>query len=94
LRNAFALSVLYPERYRETNQKALAEIKKNTVYATSTDASGKAQLNGIEPDSYYLFAITKTRNGFAIWSSPVTIIPGQNVLNLSPAQMTEIQQQN
>lgn len=91
LKNAFALSVLYPERYRETNQKALAEIRKNSVYSTTTGADGKAQLKDIKPDSYYLFGITKTRTGFAIWSSPVTIVAGQNLLNLSPAQMTEVQ---
>lgn len=91
LKNAFALSVLYPERYRETNQKGLAEIKKNIVYSTMTGADGKAQLKDIKPDSYYLFGITKTRNGFAIWSSQITINAGQNLLNLSPAQMTEVQ---
>lgn len=94
LRNAFALSVLYPDRYREINRKALAEIKKNTVYAATTDASGKAQIGDIKPDSYYLFGITKTRNGFAIWDSQVTIVAGQNLLNLSPAQMTEVQPEN
>jgi ribosomal protein S27E len=94
LRNAFGLSILYPERYREINQKALAEIKKNTVYATSTGATGEGMIKDIKPDNYYLFAITKTRNGFAIWSAPVNIIAGENVLNLSPAQMTEIEQQN
>lgn len=94
LRNAFALSVLYPERYREINQKSLAAIKKNTVYATSTGAGGEAEIKDVKPDSYYLFAITKTRDGFAIWSSPVTINAGQNLINLNPAQMTEIERQN
>ncbi|CAN5450632.1 hypothetical protein BH10ACI1_BH10ACI1_03540 [soil metagenome] len=92
LRNAFGLSVLYPERYREINQKSFAAIKKNIVYSTMTGADGKAVLKDVKPDSYYLFAITKTRTGFAIWSAPVTIIPGENLLNLSPVQMTEVQQ--
>lgn len=94
LRNAFGLSVLYPDRYREINQKAMAEIKKNIVYSTSTSASGDGMIKDIKPDNYYLFAITKTRDGFAIWSSPVNIIAGENLLNLSPAQMTEIERQN
>jgi len=94
LRNAFGLSVLYPERYREINQKAMAEIKKNIVYSTSTSAVGDGMIKDIKPDNYYLFAITKTRDGFAIWSSPVNIIAGENLLNLSPAQMTEIERQN
>ncbi len=70
LKNSFGLSVLYPDRYREINKKALSEINKHIKYDVTTDSSGKAQMNGIKPDSYYLFAITKNANGFAIWSSP------------------------
>lgn len=91
LRNAFGLSVLFPDRYGETRQKALSAIKKHTKYTALTDASGKAQIKDIKPDSYYLFGITKTRSGFAIWSSQVVITPGQNILNLSPASITEAQ---
>jgi hypothetical protein len=91
LKNAFGLSVLYPDRYREINQKALSAISKHTKYSALTDSGGKAQIKDIKPDSYYLFGITKTRSGFAIWSSPVSITAGQNVLNLSPASITEAQ---
>lgn len=91
LKNAFGLSVLYPERYGETRTKALNEIEKHIVYSTTTDAGGKAQMKDVKPDSYYLFGITKTSKGFAIWSSPVTITTGQNVLNLSPPSFTEVQ---
>lgn len=89
LRNAFGLSVLYPDRYGETRAKALNAIGKHTKYAGTTDASGKALIKDIKPDTYYLFGITKTRSGYAIWSSPVTITPGENILNLSPASITE-----
>lgn len=92
LSNAFGLSVVDPARYGDTNKKALAAIGKHTVYKTQTDASGKAQMKGVKPDSYYLFGITKTRTGFAIWSSPVTIQAGDNSLVLPAAQMTEISQ--
>lgn len=92
LKNAFGLSVLYPERYRETRTKALNEIEKYIVYDTLTDSTGKAQIKDVKPNSYYLFGITKTGRGFAIWSAPVTITPGQNVLNLSPPNVTEVQQ--
>jgi hypothetical protein len=93
LSNAFGLSVVYPDRYGDTNKKALAAIGRHTVYKTQTDASGKAQIKGIKPDSYYLFGITKTRTGYAIWSSPVTIQAGDNSLVLPAAQMTEISQE-
>lgn len=94
LKNSFGLSVLYPDRYREINKQALDEINKHIKYDVTTDSSGKAQMTGIKPDSYYLFAITKTANGFAIWSSPIVINPGQNNLNLSPQPMTEVQQED
>jgi hypothetical protein len=91
LRNAFGLSVLYPDRYGDVRSKALSAIGRHTKYTALTDASGKAQIKDIKPDTYYLFGITKTRTGFAIWSSQVSITPGQNVLNLSPASFTEAQ---
>ena len=92
LTNAYALSVLYPEKYADTRRKALAAINKHVRYKTLTDAGGKASLKDVKPDSYYLFGITKTKTGFAVWSSPVSINAGQNALNLSPARLTEIAQ--
>lgn len=92
LTNAFGLSVFYPDKYSDTRNKALAAIGKHTVYKTQTDASGKAQMKGVKPDSYYLFGIHKTGSGYAIWSSQVTIQAGDNSLVLPAAQMTEISQ--
>lgn len=90
--NAFGLSIVYPERYSDVRRKALAAISKHTVYNALTDASGKANMKDVKPDSYYLFAITKTGNGFAVWSQPVTIQAGQNSLILEPTRPTEIAQ--
>ncbi len=90
LANSFGLSVVYPDRYGDFNRKALAAIKDHIKYSGMTDGSGKAQLGGIEPDSYYLFGITKTGKGFALWSNPVTIRTGENILNLSPQSVTEM----
>ena len=89
LTNAFGLSVLYPDRYGETRSKALNAISKHTKYTALTDASGKALIKDIKPGSYYIFGITKARNSFGIWSSSVTITPGENILNLSPVSLTE-----
>jgi hypothetical protein len=90
--NSFGLSVLYPDRYREFNRDALTAINRHIKYSTLTDGSGKALVKGIDPDQYYLFGVTRTGKGFAVWSSPVTIIGGENVLNLSPQRLTEIQE--
>ncbi len=93
LMNSFGLSVLYPERYGEFHRDALTAINRHVKYSALTDGSGKAQMKGIDPDGYYLFGVTRTGKGFAVWSSPVTINGGQNVLNLSPQRLTEIQEQ-
>ncbi len=92
LNTAFGLSVVYPDKYRETNKKSLDAINKHVKYDVLTDASGKAQMKDVKPGSYYLFGITKTRNGYAIWSSPVAIQTGDNKLVLDPVRMTEINQ--
>ena len=90
LMNSLGLSVLYPDRFSEFNRDALRAIKGHIKYAGTTDANGKAQLGGIEPNSYYLFGVTRSGRGFAIWSSPVSIIPGENALNLTPQRITEM----
>ena len=91
LTNSLGLSVLYPDRFDGFNRDALRAIKSHIKYAGTTDAAGKAELAGIEPNSYYLFGVTKSGRGFAIWSSPVSIIPGQNALNLTPQRLNEME---
>jgi len=90
LMNSLGLSVLYPDRYGEFNRAALNAIKRHIKYSTQTDGSGRAQMKDIKPDSYYLFGVTRTGKGFAVWSAPVSINAGENVLNLSPQPLTEI----
>lgn len=90
LSNSFGLSVVFPDRYGDFNRKALAAIKNHIKYSGTTDGSGKAALNAVEPDSYYLFGVTKTGKGFALWSTQVTIRGGENILNLSPQPVTEM----
>lgn len=90
LANSLGLSVLYPDKYADFNRDALRAIKSHIKYAGTTDANGKAEMGGIEPNSYYLFGVTRSGKGFAIWSSPVSIVAGQNALNLTPMQLTEM----
>ena len=91
LTNSLGLSVLYPERYGDFNRNALNAIRDHIKYSGQTDAAGKAQLGGVEPNGYYLFGVTKAGKGFAVWSSPVTIRTGENILNLTPQQITEME---
>jgi hypothetical protein len=90
LSNSVGLAVMYPDRYGDFQRKALDAIKKHIKYSVTTGADGKASIKDVKPDSYYLFGITKSRNGFAIWSSPVQIIGGENKLNLQPARLNEM----
>ena len=90
LSDSFGLAVLYPDRYGDFRTKALNAIQKHIKYNATTDGGGKASMKDVAPDSYYLFGITKTRSGFAIWSSPVSIIGGENKLNLQPARLNEM----
>ena len=89
---SLGLAAMYPDRYSDFQQRALRAIKNHIKYVGSTDSSGKAQLSGIQPDSYYLFGVVKAGSGYAIWSSPVSIQAGENVLDLTPQQITEIDQ--
>jgi zinc-ribbon domain len=90
LSNSFGLAVMYPDRYGDFKTNALNAIKKHIKYNATTDSGGKASMKDVKPDSYYLFGITKSGNGFAIWSSPVSIIGGENKLNLQPARINEM----
>lgn len=91
LLNSFGLSVMYPSRYGDFHSAALKAMSDHVKYSGITDGSGKTQINGVEPSGYYLFGVTKTAKGFAVWSAPVSINAGQNDLNLSPQRVTEIE---
>lgn len=90
LSDSFGLAVMYPDRYGDFRRDALSAIQKHIKYNATTGGDGKASMKDVKPDSYYLFGITKTRSGFAIWSAPVSINGGENKLNLQPARINEI----
>jgi hypothetical protein len=90
LSDSFGLSVMYPDRYGDFNRDARNAINKHIKYNATTGGNGIGSMKDVKPDSYYLFGITKTKTGFAIWSSPVSIIGGENKLNLQPARLNEM----
>jgi len=90
LTGSLGLAAAMPDRYGDFQRRAMQALKSHIKYAGTTDSNGKAQLGGINPDSYYLFGVVRSGNGFAIWSSPVSIVPGDNVLDLTPQTITEI----
>lgn len=90
LSNSLGLAILFPDKYGEFQKDALNAIKKHIKYDVLTDSNGKASMKDVKPDGYYLFGITKNQKGFAIWNSRVTIVGGENKLNLSPVRITEV----
>lgn len=63
-------------------RKALADIKNHTKYSTTTNLQGKAVMENLRPDSYYVYGVAETRKGFVIWNFKTTINPGRNRLTL------------
>lgn len=87
---SLGLAIVFPERYGSFSQAAMRAIANRSKYSGTTDGAGKAGLKGVEPGQFYLFGVTKVGRGFALWNSPVSIIAGENVMNLSPQSVTEI----
>ncbi len=90
LTGSLGLAVVFPERYGDFSRAAMRAIGNHSKYSGTTSGTGAANLKGVTPDGYYLFGITKVGNGFAMWNSPVSIVAGENVMNLSPQRVTEI----
>ncbi len=90
LMSSFGLATVYPERYGEFLRSAMRAVATHSKYSGTTDGSGNANMRDILPKEYYLFGITKVGRGFALWNAPVSVIAGQNNLNLSPQSITEI----
>jgi len=88
---SLGLAAVYPDRYPQFRQAAARALAAHTKYSGTTDTSGSARLANIAPKEYYLFAITRVGNGFALWNAPVSVAPGDNNLDLSPASVTEIE---
>jgi hypothetical protein len=90
LTGSLGLAAVMPDQYVDFQRRVMAAMKNHIKYAGTTDSNGRAQLGNIDPNSYYLFGVVRSGNGFVIWSSPVAINPGENVLDLAPQSITEI----
>ena len=91
---SLGLAAVFPDRYGEFQRAAMRAIGAHVKYSGTTGGSGTADLKGVSPSSYYLFAISRVGRGFALWNSPVSVIAGDNVMNLSPQSVTEVPDNN
>lgn len=87
---SLALATADQASYSDFYRAAMQALKEHIKYAGSTDTTGKAELGSVEPDSYYLFGVVRTGEGFAMWSSPVSVIAGENAVNLTPQPLTQM----
>ena len=87
---SLALAMADQSTHGDFYRKAMTALKEHIKYAGTTDANGKAQLGSVKPDSYYLFGFTKSGNSYAMWNSTVSVIGGENNVNLAPQTLTEM----
>ncbi|MEQ1762810.1 MAG: zinc ribbon domain-containing protein [Pyrinomonadaceae bacterium] len=90
LANSLAIATADQARYGDFYRQAMSALKEHIKYTGSTDAAGKAQLGSVKPDMYYLFGVARTGEGFAMWNSSVSVIAGDNAVNLTPQQLTQM----
>lgn len=90
LMSSLGLAAAFPSRYGDFQRRAMAAIRNHVKASATSDESGKAEFSNVDPNMYYLFAVTSNKEGFALWSSPVTIQAGSNVLNLTPQPLTDV----
>ena len=90
LTNSLALATADQSRYADFYREAMSALREHIKYTGSTDGAGKAQLGSVKPDRYYLFGVARTGEGFAMWNSSVSVIAGDNAVNLTPQQLTEM----
>ncbi len=91
---SLGLAAVFPDRYGEFQRAAMRAIGGHVKYSGTTGGSGSADLKGVSPNSYYLFAISRVGRGFALWNQSVSINVGENIMNLSPQSVTEVPDNN
>lgn len=90
LMSSLGLAAAFPNRFGDFQRQAMAAIRSHVKASATSNGSGKAEFSSVEPNMYYLFAVTNSGQGFALWNSPVTIQPGENLLNLTPQPLTDV----
>jgi hypothetical protein len=90
LAGSMGLAAVFPDRYGDFQRRAMRALAAHIKYSGTTDSGGNANLANVTPREYYLFGITRVGKGFAMWDSQVSVVNGENILNLSPQAVTEI----
>lgn len=91
---SLGLAAVFPERYGAFQRSAMAAIGRHVKYSATTGSGGTTDMKGVNPTGYYLFAISKVGRGFALWNQSISVIAGDNIMNLAPQSVTEIPDPN
>ena len=90
LSTSLAIAIADQGRYGDFYRKAMQALRDHIKYAGTTDSNGRAQLGSVKPDSYYLFGVARSGEGFAFWNAPVSVTSGENLMNLAPQPITQM----
>lgn len=93
LEGSLGLAAVFPGRYPEFQSAAERAISRALKASGTTDGSGKASMSNIEPGSYYIFAVAKIGSDYALWNAPVSVVGGENQLQLSPQPVSVVERE-
>ena len=82
--DTYAMATIYsllPSQAKISAQ-GTAAITPHILEQTTTDFTGKATFEGLETRTYWIFAVVKTRSGYAVWNLEQSIIEGENKIIL------------
>ncbi len=87
---SLGLAAVFPDRYGEFQRAAIKAIGEHVKYTGTSGSDGSATMGSIDPKQYYLYGINRMGHGFVLWNSPVSVIAGENLLDLEPQRVVEI----
>lgn len=78
----FGLAVQYPDQNAKFYNSAMAAVRRHVKYTITTDFEGKGSFQNVSQGQYFLFGMSNTRGGFAIWNLQTNIAAGRGSLIL------------
>lgn len=74
----YGLAMTYPSNSDYVNFYPLARdaVQSHLKYKATTDFKGQAQFEDVKPGSYFVYGVTETVKGFALWNLPVEVKSG------------------
>ncbi len=73
---------IYVNGRGDEGQVAYKHLIQKRVQSVTTDFTGKATFKPVIPGQYYIFGVTATRGGVAVWNIPIQIEIGENSLTV------------